>query len=142
MKKDNSNKLLPGFKNNLKPVLPPLQQRFTKEELQTIIEENYGVVTVLCGILDCTYAQFYKAIDKYNLRECLANAKKNLVGLAEKAILDCLKSQNENIKLKASEITLKSLGKTEGWSFDTTQINQQINVVDKNADIKTIFGIQ
>ena len=138
---NKNGKLLPGFKNNLTPVLPPLQQRFTKEELQTIIEENYGVVTVLCNVLDCTYAQFYKAITHYNLRECLANAKKNLVGLAEKAILDCLKSQNENIKLKASEITLKSLGKTSGWSFDNTTINQQINVVDKDTDIKTIFGI-
>lgn len=138
---NKNDKLLPGFKNKLKPVLPPLQQRFTKEELQNIIEENYGVVTVLCNILDCTYAQFYKAITHYNLRDCLANAKKNLVGLAESAILDCLKSQNENIKLKASEITLKSLGKTAGWSFDTTQINQQINISDKDTDIKTIFGI-
>ena len=138
---NKNDKLLPGFKNKLKPVLPPLQQRFTKEELQNIIEENYGVVTVLCNILDCTYAQFYKAITHYNLRDCLANAKKNLVGLAESAILDCLKSQNENIKLKASEITLKSLGKTEGWSFDTTQINQQINISDKDTSIKNIFGI-
>ena len=142
MKNDNSNKLLPGFKNKLKPVLPPLQQRFTKEELQNIIEENYGVVTIACNLLDCTYAQFYRAVDHYNLRDCLTNAKKNLVSLAESAILDCLKSQNENIKLKASEITLKSLGKTEGWSFDTTQINQQINVCDKTSEIKNIFGIQ
>lgn len=52
----NENKLLPGFKNKLKPVLPPLQQRFTKEELQTIIEENYGVVTIICGVVDSTYA--------------------------------------------------------------------------------------
>ena len=88
----NDTKLIPGFKNKLTPVMPPLQQRFTKEELQTIIEENYGVVTVLCNLLDCTYAQFYHAIDKYNLRECLANAKKNLVGLAEKAVLECLTS--------------------------------------------------
>ena len=138
----NDNKLLPGFKNKLKPVLPPVYERFTKEELQTIIEDNYGIVTVCCAQIDCTYNQFYRAIDKYNLRECLTNSKKNLVGLAEKAILDCLKSQNENIKLKASEITLKSLGKTEGWSFDNTQINQQINVVDKTAEIKNIFSIE
>ena len=138
----NDNKLLPGFKNNLKPVMPPVFKRFTKEELQNIIEENYGVVTVLCNVLDCTYAQFYKALDHYNLRGCLANAKKNLVSLAEKSILDCLKSQNENVKLKASEITLKSLGKSEGWSFDNTQINQQINVVDRAAEIKNIFSIE
>ena len=139
---NKNDKLLPGFKNNLKPVLPPLQQRFTKEELQTIIEQNYGVVTVLCNVLDCNFSQFYKAIDYFKLRDFLAESKKRLVGLAENAILECLKSQNENIKLKASEITLKSLGKTEGWSFDTTQINQQINVVDKTAEIKNIFSIE
>ena len=138
----NGNKLLPGFKNKLKPVMPPLQQRFTKEELQTIIEQNYGVVTVLCNVLDCTYAQFYKAIDQYNLRDCLTNAKKNLVSLAENAILDCLTSQNEQVKLRAAETTLKSLGKTEGWGVEGTTINQQINVVDKDTNIKTIFGIQ
>ena len=137
----NENKLLPGFKNKLKPVMPAVHKRFTKEELQTIIEENYGVVTVLCNVLDCNFSQFYKALDYYNLRECLANAKKNLVGLAEKAVLECLTSQNEQIKLKAAETTLKSLGKTEGWSFDNTTINQQINVGDKATEIKTIFGI-
>lgn len=138
----NDNKLLPQMKNGLKPVLPAVHKRFSKDQLQQIIEQNYGIVTICAAQIDCTYAQFYRAIDHYNLRDCLANAKKNLVGLAEKAILDCLKSQNENIKLKASEITLKSLGKTEGWSFDNTQINQQINIVDRTAEIKNIFSIE
>ena len=138
----NSNKLLPQMKNGLKPVTPPVYKRFTKEELQTIIEQNYGIVTILCNVLDCTYSQFYKALDYYNLRDFLAESKKRLVGLAEKAILDCLSSQNEQIKLKAAETTLKSLGKTDGWRFDTAQINQQINISDKDTDIKNIFGIQ
>ena len=143
MKNDNSNKLLPQMKNGLKPVLPPVYNRFTKEELQTIIEDNFGITTVICGIIDCTYAQLYRAIDHYNLRECLANAKKNLVGLAESAILDCLSSQTEQIKLRAAETTLKSLGRGEGWNFDnTTQINQQINIQDKTAEIKNIFSIE
>ena len=137
----NDNKLLPQMKNGLKPVLPAVHKRFTKEELQAIIEENFGIVTVICGLIDCTYSQFYKALDYFKLRDCLAESKSRLVSLAEKAVLECLTSQNENIKLKASEITLKSLGKTEGWSFDTTQVNQQINISDKNADIKNIFGI-
>ena len=137
----NDNKLLPCVKNNLTPVTPPVFKRYSKEELQQIIEKNYGIVTILCGILDCTYSQFYKAIDYFNLRDFLAQSKKRLVGLAEKAVLECLTSQNENIKLKAAETTLKSLGKSDEWSFDTTQINQQINVVDKTAEIKNIFGI-
>ena len=137
----NSNKLLPCVKPHMQAVTQPVFKRFTKEELQTIIEENYGVVTVLCGILDCTYAQFYKAVDYYKLRDCLAESKSRLVSLAEKAVLECLTSQNEQIKLKAAETTLKSLGKNEGWGVEGTTINQQINVVDKTAEIKNIFGI-
>lgn len=140
MKKND--KLLPCVKPHMQAVTQPVFKRFTKEELQTIIEDNYGITTVICGLIDCTYAQLYRAIDHYNLRECLASAKKNLVGIAESAILDCLKSENENIKLKAAETTLKSLGKTAGWSFDNTTINQQITVGDKDTQIKTIFGIQ
>ena len=138
----NDNKLLPGFKNNMPPVLPAVFKRYSKEELQQIIEQYYGITTVICGIIDCTYSQFYKALDHYNLRDCLANAKKNLVGLAEKAVLECLKSQNEQIKLKAAQTTLQSLGKTSGWNFDNTTINQQINVCDKTAEIKNIFSIE
>ena len=134
-------KLLPCVKPHMQAVTQPVFKRFTKEELQTIIEENYGITTVICGIIDCNFSQFYKAIDHYNLRECLANAKKNLVGLAEKAVLECLTSQNEQIKLKAAETTLKSLGKNDGWGVEGTTINQQINVVDKTAEIKNIFGI-
>lgn len=139
MKKD---KLLPQMKNCLKPVLPAVYKRFSKEQLQQIIEENYGVVTILCNVLDCNFSQFYKAVDKYNLRDCLTSAKKNLVGIAESAILDCLKSQNEQIKLRAAELTLKSLGKSDGWGTEGTTINQQINISDKATEIKNIFGIQ
>jgi hypothetical protein len=64
-----------------------------------------------------------------------------MVGLAESAIIDCLNSKRESIKLKAAEITLKSLGKSSGWNGDNTIINQQINVGDKEAEIKQIFGV-
>ena len=52
----NENKLLPCVKNNLTPVTPPVYKRYSKEELSQIIEENFGIVTVLCGLLDCTYS--------------------------------------------------------------------------------------
>jgi hypothetical protein len=38
-------------------------------------------------------------------------------------------------------MTLRSLGKTEGWGTDTAIINQQINLQDKQTEIKNIFGI-
>ena len=128
---------------NKKAVLPSLEKRYTKEEVEKVIEENYGILTIICDLLDCTAKQFYNAVDKWGLRDHLKEAKQSLVGVAEKAILDCLKSENENIKLKSAEITLKSLGK-ETWS-QTPQVQITQNVVsdeEKKIEIKNIFGIQ
>ena len=128
---------------NRKAVLPPVCKRFTKEEVERIIDENYGILTLVCGLLDCTPKQFYNAVDKWDLRDHLKEAKNQLVGVAEEAILDCLHSDNENIKLKSAEITLKSLGKDTWSQAPQVQITQ--NVVsdeEKKIEIKNIFGIQ
>ena len=126
-----------------KAVMPPVCKRFTKEEVERIIDENYGILTLVCGLLDCTPKQFYIAVDKWGLRDHLKEAKNQLVGVAEEAILDCLHSDNENIKLKSAEITLKSLGKDTWSQAPQVQITQ--NVVsdeEKKIEIKNIFGIQ
>ena len=128
---------------NRKAVMPPVCKRFTKEEVEHIIDENYGILTLVCGLLDCTPKQFYNAVDKLGLRDHLKEAKNQLVGVAEQAILDCLHSDNENIKLKSAEITLKSLGK-DTWS-QAPQVQIQQNIVsdeEKKIEIKNIFGIQ
>ena len=128
---------------NRKAVMPPVCKRFTKEEVERIIDENYGILTLVCGLLDCTPRQFYIAVDKWGLRDHLKEAKNQLVGVAEEAILDCLHSDNENIKLKSAEITLKSLGKDTWSQAPQVQITQ--NVVsdeEKKIEIKNIFGIQ
>ena len=128
---------------NRKAVMPPVYKRFKKEEVEHIIDENYGILTLVCGILDCTPKQFYIAVDKWGLRDHLKEAKNQLVGVAEEAILDCLHSDNENIKLKSAEITLKSLGK-DTWS-QAPQVQIQQNIVsdeEKKIEIKNIFGIQ
>ena len=140
----NENKEITTLKKiyHKNAVLPSLEKRYTKEEVEKVIEDNYGIITVVCPILDCTPKQLYKAIDKWNLRDALKEAKNNLVGVAEKAILECLRSENENIKLKSAEITLKSLGK-DTWN-QTPQVQITQNVVsdeEKKIEIKNIFGI-
>lgn len=140
MQEEEKTKLPKIFNKNA--VLPAVYKRYTKEEVEKVIEENYGIVTIICSLLDCTPKQFYKAVDKWGLRDHLKEAKNNLVGVAEKAILDCLRSDNENIKLKSAEITLKSLGK-ETWS-QNPQVQITQNVVsdeEKKIEIKNIFGI-
>ena len=138
---EEKTKLPKIFKKNA--VLLPVYKRYSKEEVEQIIEDNYGILTIICGLLDCTPKQFYKAVDKWGLRDHLKEAKNNLVGVAEKAILDCLRSENENVKLKSAEITLKSLGK-DTWS-QNPQVQITQNVVsdeEKKIEIKNIFGIQ
>ena len=141
MEEKEKTKLPKIFNKN--SVLPAVYKRYTKEEVEKVIEDNYGIVTIICNLLDCTAKQFYKAVDKYGLRDELKEAKNNLVSVAEKAILDCLRSENENIKLKSAEITLKSLGK-DTWS-QNPQVQIQQNIVsdeEKKIEIKNIFGIQ
>ena len=45
-----------GIKNNMSPKLPPLWKRFTKQEFQDVVEKHFGIVTVCCNVLDCTYS--------------------------------------------------------------------------------------
>lgn len=124
------------------PALPPVSKRYTKEQVMDEIEANYGIITLLCAKLDCTARQLYKAIDEWELRGFLKECKGKLVGLAETAILECLASKNEGIKLKAAETTLKSLGRDQGWdSSPQVQIAQQINVTNDETKIKEIFGL-
>lgn len=140
--KNREKYLIPQFKNNLPSVMPAVYERFTKEELEEVIESNYGIITVICSILDCTYKQFYKALDYYDLRQFLIDSKQQLVGMAEEAIIDCLKSKNHQAKMRAAELTLKSLGKNSGWNVnDQPIITQEININEKETEIKNIFGI-
>lgn len=104
--------------NNLKPILPPVWKRFSKEEFAAIIEKHCGIITSICNEVDCNFKQFYLAIDHYKLRDFLAEQKKKLVSVAENAVLECLKSENEAVKMRAAEFCLKCQGKQYGWNTE------------------------
>ena len=54
---NNDNEILRnGVGNGMKPKLPPLWKRFTKQEFANIVEKHMGIVTVCCNVLDCTYS--------------------------------------------------------------------------------------
>ena len=128
-----------GITNNLTPKLPPLEKRYTKKQIQECIEKHYGVVTRICNELDCTYTQFYKTIKQLNLQKDLAEAKKNLVSLAENTLLEALASVDEKTRVDVAKYILKTQGKLFGWN-EGPQIAQQINVQGE-VSIKEIFGI-
>ena len=44
-----------GIKKHTKSKLPAIWKRFTKQEFADIVEKHFGIVTVCCNVLDCTY---------------------------------------------------------------------------------------
>lgn len=44
-----------GVTNALKPKLPAVKDRYTKEQVEDCIERHLGIVTSICNDLDCTY---------------------------------------------------------------------------------------
>lgn len=131
-----------GITPNLKPKLPPLKDRYTKEQIETCIEKHYGVVTRICNELDCTYSQFYKAVKSFGLDQMLADAKKNLVSLAEQTLFEALSSSDEKTRVDVAKYTLSRLGKDYGWSDNSNfQVAVNVDAEQKKAQILAVFGI-
>lgn len=127
----------------LKPKLPALWKRCTKEELMQLIDEKFGVITSLCNELDCTYTQFYSAVKHWGLQEHLTKAKDNLVALAEHSLVQCLKSEDEKVRLQAAQTVLRMRGSRQGWSSaPQVAVQTQVNIADKETKIKEIFNIE
>lgn len=131
-----------GITNSLKPKLPALKDRYTKEQIETCIEAHYGVVTRICNELDCTYSQFYKAVKDMDLQTVLADSKKNLVSLAEHTLLEALQSVDEKTRVDVAKYTLSRLGKDYGWSDNNNvQVAVNVDAEQKKAQILAVFGI-
>ena len=131
-----------GISNKMQPKLPPLDQRYSREQLEECIERQYGIVTAICNELDCTYSQFYKAVKKLQLQTELAAAKKNLCSMAEQVILNALASPDEKTRIDAAKYTLSRVGKDLGWGdapFAAVQV--EVSPTEKAAQIRAVFGI-
>ena len=144
MKLDNTL-IQNGIKNGMKPKLPAIWKRFTKQEFADIVEKHFGIVTVCCNVLDCTYSQFWQAASHWELRDFVKQQKAALVSKAEQTIADKLDSQIDSVALRAAEIVLKSqAAKEQGWgSQPQVQVNTAVVLTDeqKAEKLKTIFGV-
>ena len=110
----------------------------TKQQLEEAIDSFYGMTYDLCIHFNCTPKQLYTRIDKFGLREQMAEARKNLVAQAESVVGKALKSDNEKLRVDTARFILERLGRDDGWG-QNPQIVQQIDVSD--GSIKQIFGI-
>ena len=134
-----------GIKNGMKPKLPALWKRITKQEFADIVEKHLGIVTVCCNVLDCTYSQFWQAASHWELRDFVKQQKAALVSKAEQTIAQKLDSPVDTVALRAAEIVLKSqAARDQGWgSQPQVQVNTAVVMTDeqKAEKLKTIFGI-
>lgn len=134
-----------GIKNHMKPKLPAIWKRMTKQEFADIVEKHFGIVTVCCNVLDCTYSQFWQAASHWELRDFVKQQKAALVSKAEQTIAEKLDSQIDTVALRAAEIVLKSqAARDQGWgSQPQVQVNTAVVLTEeqKAEKLKTIFGI-
>ena len=144
MKLDNTL-IQNGVKNHMKPKLPPLWKRMSKQEFQDTVEKHMGIVTVCCNVLDCTYTQFWQAASHWELRDFVRAQKAALVSKAEETIASKLDSEVDNVALRAAEIVLRSqAARDQGWgSQPQVQVNTAVVLTEeqKAEKLKTIFGI-
>ena len=134
-----------GIGNGMKPKLPPLWKRMSKQEFANIVEKHMGIVTVCCNVLDCTYSQFWQAASHWELRDFVRAQKAALVSKAEQTIAEKLDSSIDNVALKAAEIVLKSqAAREQGWGTQPqVQVNTAVVLTEeqKAQKLKDIFGI-
>lgn len=129
-----------------KAKLPSVARRYEEDEVLDIIYKCQGVRTTICNELDCTLQQFNVYLRSHpEMKLDLIAARQALIDLAEDVIKKNLTSENEMVRQKAAEFTLKSLGRNEGWCPENVNA-MQINVASDNNDTKvqinSIFGIQ
>lgn len=111
----------------------------TKQQIEEAIDSFYGMTYDICIHFDCTPKQLYNKIDKFGLREAMSEARKQLVAQAESVVGKALTSENEKLRVETARFILERLDREHYGQ--NPQIQQQINVVDKEIEIKNIFGV-
>ena len=119
----------------------PLAKRYKKDEIVLAIGRNMGLKSAVCRELDCTMAQLNHYVNIHSeLKPLFAEAKKEIVSLADETVLSNLHSHNPKIAQRAAEFILKTLGR-ETYAVDpTTQITVKSDG-DTQIQIQQLFGI-
>lgn len=136
-----------GIAAGMEKKLPAVDERYGVEEVERVIEQEYGVVTAIANRLDCTYKQFYNFIEKYGLQKKLEESKRNIVSVAETILLNTMlhpDPMDPKMAVEAAKFTLSRLGKGSGWSADDSKVAAvQVDIApdERRARIRALFGI-
>ena len=113
--------------------------KLTKENLEKSILANSGLTFDVCYDLGCSPKQFWNAVGRYGLKEFVTECRQQLVNKAESTLNSLLDSEDDKTKASAAKFILERLDREHYGQGP--QIQQQINVVDKEIEIKNIFGV-
>ena len=118
-----------------------LSKRYKKDEIVLAIGRNKGIKTAVCRELDCSIYELNHYLNIHSeLKPLFAEAKKEIVSLAEETMLANLKSDNPQVSQRAAEFILKTLGSEEYAVDPTTQITVKSDG-DTQIQIQQLFGL-
>ena len=72
-----------GIKQNMTAhSLPPIEQRYTKDQVRDCIHNHFGIMTAICNELDCSFYALTKYVRKNGLEGDVSEARRSITEIA------------------------------------------------------------
>ena len=126
--------------------LPAIKKRYSYAEVVDVIQKSEGVRTTICKLLDCSQTQLRNYLEEHpELNQVMLDAREQILDLAESVIRENLtQTENPELRQKAAEFTLKTIGRHRGWAigdYPAMQVNVSKTGDDIKVQLNTLFGM-
>ena len=126
--------------------LPAIKKRYSYDEVVDVIQKSEGVRTTICKLLDCSQTQLRNYLEEHpELKQVMLDAREQILDLAESVIRENLtQTENPELRQKAAEFTLKTIGRNRGWAigdYPAMQVNVSKTGDDVRVQLNTLFGV-
>ena len=126
--------------------LPAIKKRYSYDKVVDVIQKSEGVRTTICKLLDCSQTQLRNYLEEHpELKQVMLDAREQILDLAESVIRENLtQTENQELRQKAAEFTLKTIGRHRGWAigdYPAMQVNVSKTGDDIRVQLNTLFGM-
>lgn len=126
--------------------LPAIKKRYSYDKVVDVIQKSEGVRTTICKVLDCSQTQLRNYLEEHpELKQVMLDAREQILDLAESVIRENLtQTENPELRQKAAEFTLKTIGRHRGWAigdYPAMQVNVSKTGDDIRVQLNTLFGM-
>ena len=126
--------------------LPAIKKRYSYDKVVDVIQKSEGVRTTICKVLDCSQTQLRNYLEEHQeLKQVMLDAREQILDLAESVIRENLtQTENPELRQKAAEFTLKTIGRHRGWAigdYPAMQVNVSKTGDDIKVQLNTLFGL-